>query len=348
MHRRIPSDSAEWNSVPRTLSAGYGQPMVRWPKVRAIHDAARVPGARAPYDTAHLTVHYPAADQVDDPALGIIGPDPSYGRLPVVILSGNFNCGPELYAWLAKSLAARGVAVVTYSWVSELFGGRPGLGTGVELAAVTPDGPRVAPSTLLPALLDRLDALDASGDLAGALDLGRVLLGGHSAGGTLALLAASGPWWPQVRGAFSYAGHTRAQVPQGFGADRYLPLPGTSPLLLMGGTDDGVVSAIATAQIGHVPAGHPMARTFDEAVPADRESWLVLVDGADHYSVAEGYDATTGRGYLEPAGGADPAQVRSLVGRLVADFADYALRDDTAARDRLTAACDRARPAATG
>jgi hypothetical protein len=137
-------------------------------------------------------------------------------------------------------------------------------------------------------------------------------------------------------------------VPQGLGADSYLPLPGSTPLLLMGGTHDGVVDAVAAAQIGHVPRGHPMQRTFEEAVPPTRPAWLLLVDGADHYSFAEGYDGTTGRGYLEAPGPADGAVVRAGLGDVVADFAAYALRGDEAAAGRLTARATAARPPATG
>ena len=82
-------------------------------RVRAVYDAVRVPGTTSPYDTAHLVVHYPAAGSSDDPVLGIVPPDPAFGPLPVVLLAGNFNCPPELYAWLAKRLAAAGRAVVT-------------------------------------------------------------------------------------------------------------------------------------------------------------------------------------------------------------------------------------------
>jgi dienelactone hydrolase len=225
--------------------------------VRALYDAFRVPREPSPYDVVQLRVAYPSAATVDDPQQGVIGPDRSRGPLPVVVLSGNFNCGAEHYHWLVRRLAGSGCAVVTYAWVAPLFGGRPGLSTGVDLDAVA-RGER--PTPLLDPLLAKLGELGRAADLDGALDLDRVLLGGHSAGGSLALLASSGGWWPAVRGAFSYGGHTRAQVPQGLGADTYLPLPGTTPLLLMGGTHDGVVDAVAAAQLGREPAGVAAAR----------------------------------------------------------------------------------------
>lgn len=294
-------------------------------RVRAVHDAVTVPGFENPYATAHLVVHYPAVDGVGDPALGIVSPDESQAPFPVVLLAGNFNCPPELYAWLAKRLAAAGHAVVTWTWVAPLFGGRPGLSTGIDLEAVTPStfGSRM-PSVLLPAILDGLAGMNASGDLAGVLDLDRVVLGGHSAGGTMALLCSS--WLPACVGAFSYGGHTRTQVPQGFGDDHVLPLGDGPPVLLLGGLQDGVGDAISLAQRGHVLPGHPMTITAERAVPAGRRCWTVLLEEANHYSFCEGYDGTTGRGYLEVAASGDPGAQRRKIGELVEAFLDLCLR----------------------
>jgi hypothetical protein len=277
--------------------------------VRAVHDAVTVPGAEPPYATAHLVVHYPAVPGDGDPQLGIVAP--AADRLPVVLLAGNFNCPPELYAWLAKRLAARGHSVVTWTWVTPLFGGRAGLSTGVDLSAVTPSafGSRI-PSALLPAVLDRLPSV---ADVGPALDLSRLVLGGHSAGGTLALLCSSWLGAP----AFSYGGHTRTQVPQGFGADHYLALGDGPPLLLLGGTEDGIGDAIARAQTGRDSGGHPMQLTADRAVPASRRCDVVLVEGANHYAFCEGYDGTSGRGYLEGPGNGDPPAVRDRIARHV-------------------------------
>ena len=310
------------------------------PAVRAVWNAARVPGADDPYATVHFRVAYPAAPPRGglDPVLGIIGPDPRRLPLRVVVIQPNFNCGPELYAWLARVLALAGFAAVTYTWVSLLPGDRPGLGTGVDLTAVTPQtlGTR-SPHLLLPCLLD---ALARTPDLAGALDLDHVVIGGHSAGGSLALLAASRAWHPQVRGAFSYAGHTRAQLPQGFGEDAYLRLAADVPLLLLGGTADGVVTAVAEQQTGRTGDRHPMHETHRRSVPRGVDSWLALLDGANHYAFAEGYDGSSGRGYLETEGTMAAADARALIADLVVDFCRYCLHDDAVARARLDATQD--------
>ena len=291
-------------------------------RVRAVYDAVAVPGASTPYATAHVVVHYPAVDADGDPTLGVVAPDPSLAPFPVVLLAGNFNCPPELYAWLAKRLARRGCAVVTWTWVTPLFDGRPGLSTGIDLSAVTPEtfGSRL-PSVLLPALLDHLPSI---ADIGPAMDVSRVVLGGHSGGGTTALLCSS---WLDVP-AFSYGGHTRTQAPQGFGDEHYLPLGDGPPLLLLGGREDGVVGAIARQQRGHVAPGHPMELTEVRSVPAGRTRWTVLLDGANHYSFCEGYDATSGRGYLERDAAGDAATVRARIGDLVEAFLGVVLDGD--------------------
>jgi pimeloyl-ACP methyl ester carboxylesterase len=280
-------------------------------RVRAVYDAVAVPGARPPYESAQVVVHYPAVADPGDPTLGIVAP--AADQLPVLLLAPNFNCPPELYAWLAKRVAGRGWAVVTWSWVAPLFGGRAGLGTGVDLSAVTPEefGSRI-PSRLLPALLDARPSVPDVGD---ALDLSRVVLGGHSAGGTLALLCSS---WLKAP-AFSYGGHTRTQVPQGFGEDHYLDLGDGPPLLLMGGAEDGIGDAIARAQ-GQPLGSHPMAETARRAVPQGRSCELVLVDGANHYSFCDGYDGTSGRGYLEAPASGEPGAVREQIAQHVERF----------------------------
>ena len=272
------------------------------PPVRAIWDALRVPGAHEPYDTVHYRVAFPAAapDPERDPVLGLV--PPLHGDLPIVVLHPNFNLDGIGLRWLERALAMSGCAVVTPQWVGPMFDGRPGLPTGIDVASLR--------HSYLDALRDSLSRC-----LVGeSLDLDRMVLGGHSAGGTLALLASD-----QVLGAFSYGGHTRAQAPQGHGVDHYLPLPGSSPLLLMAGAADGVVTAIAQAQ-GHDALATPMAQTFRNAAAVGRPAWLLMVEGADHYSFLGEYDGSSGRGYLEPEGPRPAAEVRAVLEPCITAF----------------------------
>jgi predicted dienelactone hydrolase len=270
--------------------------------VRAIWDAVRVPDAQAPYDTVHYRLAFPAAapDPAADPVLGLVAP--AQADLPVVVLHPNFNLDRVGLRWLERVLAGAGFAVVTPQWVGPMFDGRPGLPTGVDVATLR--------HRYLDALRDSLDRCLVHD----ALDLTRMVIGGHSAGGTLALLTAG-----QVQGGFSYGGHTRTQTAQGHGADHYLELSGQTPLLLMGGTADGVVTAIAEAQ-GHDAALLPMREAYSRSVPPDRPAWLVLVEGADHYAFLDEYDGSSGRGYLEPPGPRDPEEVHAVLAPVIVSF----------------------------
>jgi dienelactone hydrolase len=282
-----------------------------------VWDALRVPGAPAPYDTVHYRVAFPAArpDPARDPVLGLV--PPSRRGLAVVVLHANFNMDGVGLRWLERSLALAGHAVVTPQWVGPMFDGRPGLATGVDLA------------TLRHSYLDALrDSLRRS-LVADFLDVNRVVLGGHSAGGTLALLSAG-----DAHGAFSYGGHTRTQAAQGHGADHYLPLPAGVPLLLMGGTEDGVVRAIAERD-GSDAAAHPMVEAFERSVPETSQSWLVMVEGADHYAFVAGHDGATGRSYLEASGNRPASAVRTAVQPVIRDFVAWSVDADAAARQRL-------------
>jgi hypothetical protein len=47
---------------------------------------------------------------------------------------------------------------------------------------------------------------------------------------------------PRLRAAFAYGAHTAAVVQLGYPAGKILPLPDQLPLILMGGTQDGVIA----------------------------------------------------------------------------------------------------------
>ncbi len=184
--------------------------------VRAAFLAAPVPGVAAPWDTIHAKVHYPAVFSGDDAERlsGDVAVDPARTPLPVVIFLNGINVGPEAYGWLAQRIAAAGCAVVTFSWVTELFPGQYGISCGLDVGAITPDtyGTRPSANAVAP-LLEALAVANAgSGPLAGALDLDRVALGGHSAGATIAYENASPEFFPALRCAFGYGGHTMAST----------------------------------------------------------------------------------------------------------------------------------------
>ncbi|MFD0593237.1 alpha/beta fold hydrolase [Catellatospora coxensis] len=190
--------------------------------IRSVWWAATIPGHEALFDTAHLRVYYPARpDGSDRERLsGVMAADADGAPYPVAVIVSGVNVGQEAYRWLAERLAAQGVVAVTYDWVGTLFGGLHGITPGVDLDAARPDGYGKRPTT--PSLRPVLDALAAmTGPVAGLLDLNKVALIGHSAGGTVALQSAS--FVPEVKAVATYGAHTMVATMLGWPAGTVLP-----------------------------------------------------------------------------------------------------------------------------
>ena len=215
-------------------------------RVRAVYRAAQVADRPAPYDNVTLKLHYPCryGDSFEERDTVFIPPDTERAPFPVVIIMPGVNISLEAYGWLAHELAQAGFAVVTYSWVTVEMADRVSISPGVALDALYRDRYGTAPSCpALPAILAELERVQQEGLLAGQLDLGQIMLGGHSAGGTMALLNAHREWLPSVRGAFAYAAHTAGNVRLGWPDDSIMPLARDLPFLILGGTRDGVIAA---------------------------------------------------------------------------------------------------------
>jgi predicted dienelactone hydrolase len=162
--------------------------------IRALFQATKVEGAASPYDTIHLKVFYPAqmSGSNQEQNLGEVPADARCAPFQVVILFNGINCGPELYQWMAVKLAERGLVVVIFSWIAENLPGMIALTPGVDLKMLAPNAYGKGPTaSALPSLLTALEQLQAEGILAGLLDLNQIILGGHSAGGRVAIESAS-------------------------------------------------------------------------------------------------------------------------------------------------------------
>ena len=116
-----------------------------------------------------------------------------------------------------------------------------------------------------------------------------------------------------------------------------VPLPHETPVLLLGGTDDGVIAGSADRYGRDGPAHDPVDRTFDEAVAASGDSVLAVLNGATHFSFIHPFDPTTGRGFLEHHEPTGP-DVRNLLADLVGAFCDRHVREDSAASTALDTA----------
>lgn len=312
--------------------------------IRSLYTAVKAEGAPAPFDTLHLKVFYPAAPTGGEVErmTGVIPADLARGRMPVVIFFNGINVGAESYAWLAIALARQGIVVVLFNWVGETLPGVIGLTNGLDLTRVTPQTYGSAPTApAIAPMLDELERLDRSGPLRGALALDRVALGGHSAGGTVALHNADPRYFPQVVAGFSYAGHTMAATMLGFAPGTVLACASNLPLLLMCGGRDGVVAA-SGARYGQ--AGDPVTpvrRTFDEGIAGARgDRHLVIWRGANHFTLAHPLDETAGRSFLDWPPEGDESAMRARMAEVIGAFILSAACGDAAASARLRALSD--------
>ena len=279
--------------------------------VRSVHRAG--PGS------LRATLFYPADPAGVDGArlTGIVPPAPG-GPRPVVVFMPGINVAPDSYRWLATELASAGLVTALYSLVGDLGPVGPGITPGIDLDALAPGALGRRPSAA--ALSDVIDLVAADPLLGDGVDLDRIGLGGHSAGGTLALHNASPDWFPGVRAAFAYAGHTMAATALGHGEAAVMAVPSAVPLLVMAGARDGVIEASRDryrseggrsgnddGRDGDDPDRHdPVRRTFEEAVTSNRgDCWWVELAAGVHFTPCHPVDHTSGRSFLDPP--ADPA-----------------------------------------
>ncbi|WP_067701561.1 alpha/beta hydrolase family protein [Nocardia jejuensis] len=299
--------------------------------IRSLWWSTRTDG-EPPFDTAHLKIYYPAIATGDDAErlTGVFAPDLAGAPYPVVVFLSGVNVGQDAYRRFATAVAASGFVVVTMDRVAELFGGQRGLTPGVDLDAARPDAYGTRPTCpTIGAVLDSLAELNELPPLRGALDLDRIALGGHSAGGTVVLQSAR--YFPSVAAVFAWGAHTMVATMLGWEPGTVLPAQVSCPVLLGVGTNDGVIRGSAD-RYGEDGADRPdpVRRTFTEALPPG-DHLLAVVPGANHFGIADA-DPTAARAFLD-----GPADTDALVpfARLTAAFLRAHLRGDPEAKTVL-------------
>ena len=293
--------------------------------VRALRKAIKVEGAQSPYDTIHLKIFYQSEYSDAQNPFSIAPAARGLAPFPVVIFFNGFNCSLAVYEWLAVELAERGLVVVLFDWLTNTNGVTT-LTPGVDLTAFERENYGNVPSaSALPLLLKELDSLQSSGILAGLLDLQKIILGGHSAGGRLALENAEPKFFERVVGAFSYGAHSAAPMSLKYDPGTILPLPDSLPMLLIGGTKDGVIaknSKIYGLEQWSSPAT-PVIRTFKEAFKSEnQDKCSIIIEGANHFAIAERTDLTLNVAANDFTATQPEAEVRSLMASTVGLFID--------------------------
>lgn len=292
---------------------------------RAIYRACEIPGASAPYDRVFLKIYYPALpdDGEEQRNAGVVPADRTAAPYPLLLLMPGINVGPEAYGWLACALAMQGIITVTYAMIAEEMPGYVSLTPGLDLSAITPESYGNKPSgSAIAAVLEAVKRENSAGVLEGCIDTSHSVLAGHSAGGSVALFNADPGWFPGVCGAIAYGAHAGASVALGFADNTTLGLPDKVPLLLIAGTEDGVIASSARryGDDGQEPPDR-VRQTFEKGMNSDRgDCYLVEIAGANHFSLAWPVDESTGRHFLEEPIVGDSERVRGLLAELFAAF----------------------------
>jgi hypothetical protein len=308
--------------------------------IRAFYRATKVDDAQSPFDTIHFKVTYPAkiSNNEMESNFGIFPADRERAPFPVIIFFNGIDCDAQMYQWLAIELAKRGLVVITYNWITEDFPGRVNLSPGVNIAAYKPEIYGSIPSSsALPTLLKELENLQTKGILAEMLDLNKIILGGHSAGGRTALESANLDFFPQLAAVFTYGAHSLGIVNLGYKPGTVLPLPNSIPTLLMGGTCDGVIAnASKLYGINYENPTTPIARTFSEAITGGRnDCYLVLLEGANHFSIAHPIDRTVGSEFLDFQATRSQDEIRASIAETIGLFIDAHVCDSSSALQSL-------------
>lgn len=292
--------------------------------IRALFHATTLPNATAPYNVLHLKIYYPAAPTNSDAERmsGVIPADKSVAPMPVVIFFNGINVGIESYHWLAVKLAEANIVTVMYTHVAETLPGVVGLTPAIDLSKVKPD--TYGSGATCPAIQPILDSLkqlndDEKSALYQSMDLNNIILGGHSAGGTVALQNAQ--FFAQVKAVFAYAGHTMASTMLGFAPNTILNV-GSKSVMLMRGDRDGVIAASRVRYGAEGQGQDPVEKTFDEACQpsAGEEAYDVLLQGANHFAIAHPLDEMTGRFFLDMEMTRDGEEVRNQIAELIVAF----------------------------
>ena len=297
-------------------------------KVRSFWRGVKVESTEPPYDTIHLKIYYPFSED---------GSNLKQVALPVIIFFSGANCDARMYQWLAIELVKSGAIVVTFNWVANNPPGSINLSPGVDVNSWQKSYGQLPTASALPSILNELASLQSTEQFKKIIDLEKVILGGHAIGGRIALENAEPDWFSGVKAAFGYGAHCLAPVAFGYPPKTVRPLPSKLPILLMGGTRDGVI-ANSNSSYGLTEADPTatLISTFREGFSSqNNDKYLVLFEGANHYSIADPIDLTQGNIDRDFSNERPQAEYRNLMGETIANFIQAFVAKNTSATSQL-------------
>lgn len=158
--------------------------------IRSFLDAIRIESATAPFDTIQCRVFYPArfGDTESERVTGVIPADAD-APMPVVVCMQDVNISAFTVHWPMTELASHGFVVVLPEWMAQNLPGRTSFSPGIDFSVLKSETLGTRPSSLLlPSVVCQLKKWNEHGMLKNIIDTSRVIFGGHSAGGSMALL----------------------------------------------------------------------------------------------------------------------------------------------------------------
>lgn len=320
---------------------------------RALYRSSTVDGLAPPYNQLNLKIFYPAKPAHTDMehATGRLAAHTNHSPFPVLIMMPGINVSMESYSWLASALAENNIVTVCYQLLVEEFPGLACISPGLDIEQLKPAHFGQQPSsTTLTTILSVLDDLQNDSVLKGLLNVDNIIVGGHSAGGTAALLNANPEWFPMIKAAFSYGAHTAAASALGWPSDHCLPINPSIPTLIIGGDQDQVI-ANSTHYYGIEPSTTELLiRTFEQAIHAGGEHsashYLAIIAGANHYAITYPKDHSVGRAFLEQPQQDDLA-VCEYLQQLIHHFIEATANGNEHSKKRLLELCSEREPMLT-
>jgi len=234
-------------------------------------------------------VEKPVPGEPDTAFMKILYPSSNTRPLPVVIFFSGADIESNRYQWLSEHLVENcDVIVVTYDMFISTMG---------QTVLLFTNSMKYSPKYLNTAVetsIEKLYEINDEGPLQGALDLTRIVLGGHSAGGGGALADVSQDFVSRIKGRFTYGSHMAISVSEGTVPGSVHRLSSTTPTLLMAGTRDGLIAQSGKHYYGleWKSSVDPIERTFARSFPEGTPVCLFEFEGFNHFAITYPDDCT--------------------------------------------------------